>query len=286
MIARVFPRRNAATPDDPLAFVGYPKEGLPEIDRVMVSVTFTWDMARAERLQKAWSAVAPAEIGGSALDMRGEAFTPGLFLKQGYVITSRGCPNRCKHCSVWHREGKVLRELPITEGWNVLDDNLLACSETHIRAVFAMLARQPERAQFTGGLEAARLELWQVDLLALLNPDQIFFAYDEPADYEPLVRAGQMLKEAGFTWTQRALRCYVLCGFDGDTMDAASRRMQQTVDAGFWPAAMLFRGMRGEFAGRHWERFQRAWQRPALLHVRLRDEKAPTLFSVSGKAGA
>jgi hypothetical protein len=79
-------------------------------------------------------------------------------LKKGYVITSRGCPNRCWFCSVWRREGEVIRELPVTDGWNVLDDNLLVCSENHIRAVFAMLARQRRMPLFTGGLEAAWLK--------------------------------------------------------------------------------------------------------------------------------
>ena len=70
---------------------------------------------------------------------------PGMYLKKGYVITSRGCPNRCWFCSVPRREGGRLRELPITEGNIVLDDNLLACSRQHIEAVFEMLGRQ-ERA--------------------------------------------------------------------------------------------------------------------------------------------
>jgi hypothetical protein len=39
------------------------------------------------------------------------------------------------------REGPV-RELPVCEGANILDDNLLACSEAHIRKVFQMLEGQ------------------------------------------------------------------------------------------------------------------------------------------------
>ena len=41
--------------------------------------------------------------------MSGGDFVPGRYLAPGYVITSRGCPNRCWFCSVWRREG-ALRE--------------------------------------------------------------------------------------------------------------------------------------------------------------------------------
>ena len=49
-----------------------------------------------------------------------------MYMKPGYVITSRGCPNRCWFCAVPKREGYQLRELPVTDGWIVADDNLLA----------------------------------------------------------------------------------------------------------------------------------------------------------------
>jgi radical SAM superfamily enzyme YgiQ (UPF0313 family) len=157
-----------------------------EADEVHISVTFSWDMPEAERLEKEWRHVAPVKIGGPATDQRGEQFTPGLYLEKGYVITSRGCPNRCWFCGVWRREGPDIRELPITEGWNILDDNLLACSERHIRGVFSMLAKQKHRLFFTGGMEAARLSKWHIEELAKLNPKEMFFAYDTPDDREPL----------------------------------------------------------------------------------------------------
>lgn len=185
MIARVFPRRTTASPTDPLAFYGEPGLFLSEITAVHVSVTWTYDLKRAEYLAKSWERLGvPVAIGGPATGMRGEEFTPGMYLKKGYVITSRGCPNHCWFCSVWRREGNVVRELPITDGWNVLDDNLLACSEIHVRGVFHMLARQDKRPEFTGGLEAARLKPWHVELLCNVKPKQIFFAYDTPDDLD------------------------------------------------------------------------------------------------------
>jgi hypothetical protein len=271
-IARVFPRRTRATPTDELAFVKPPDLFAPEVDEVHISVAFSYDMPTAERLAEAWSIVAPVKIGGPATGERSGEFVPGMYLKPGYTITSRGCPNRCWFCGVWRREGREVRELPIMDGWNVLDDNLLACSEPHIRAVFAMLARQGRQAEFTGGLEAARLESWHVDLLAgFSQKPTAFFAYDEEADYEPLVRAGKMLWDAGFTWSGRPLRCYVLIGMPGDTFDAAEKRLKDTIRAGFVPMAMLWRDKHGmtELA---WRRFQREWARPAIIASKLREE--------------
>ena len=112
-----------------------------------VSVTFTWDMPEAERLAASWERVAPVKIGGPATGMRGEDFVPGRYLKPGYVITSRGCANHCWFCSVPAREG-LLRELPITPGWNILDDNLLACSESHIKKVLGMLEKQKKLGHY------------------------------------------------------------------------------------------------------------------------------------------
>ena len=212
-IARVFPVRTAATPDDPLAYVDC-EPGLfpPDVDEVHVSVAFTWDKRRAEQLAESWRSVAPTSVGGPAYNQPGAAFVPGRYLKPGYVITSRGCPNKCWFCAVHRREPRLV-ELPIVNGWNLLDDNILACSERHVREVFAMLKRQRgHRVEFTGGLEAARLQDWHVDLLADLKPAQMFFALDTPDDEEPLRAASRKLLAAGFTAASHRLRCYVLIG--------------------------------------------------------------------------
>jgi len=265
VIARVFPRRTRATPVDEYAFIGEPGLFVPDdIEGVHISVTFTWDLPQAHYLARAWEKIAPVKIGGPATGMPGGDFEPGRYLKPGYVITSRGCPNRCWFCSVWRREGDV-RELPIHDGWDVLDDNLLACSEDHIRSVFAMLERQPDRAQFTGGLEAARLQNWHINLLFNIKPKQIFFAYDTPGDWEPLVEAARNLLDAGFTTTSHVLRCYVLIGYPGDTQERAVDRLERTLKIGFTPMAMLWRDESNRTeAG--WRKLQKMWARPAYIH--------------------
>lgn len=278
MIARVFPRKTAATPTDKYAFspvagrLPFPHRQLllpDDISEVHISATFTFDSWAACALADAWQHIAPVKIGGPAIGSRGEEFVPGRYLKSGYVITSRGCPNGCWFCSVPKREGGI-RELPICDGWNVLDDNLLACSDRHILDVFAMLRRQREKAHFTGGLEAARLLPWHVNELATIKPKQIFFAYDTPNDYEPLVAAGRMLLDAGFTTQSHSLRCYVLIGHPHDTMRQAERRLMETVEAGFTPFAMLWRDEKGNRSS-EWMKFQKLWARPAIIAARLNE---------------
>jgi len=260
-IIRVFPRRTKLTPDDDL--VRFDTPGFfDEADEVHISVLFTWDILRAEWLAKQWEHVAPIKIGGPAYNKPSGEFVPGKYVKRGGVITSRGCPNKCWFCSVWKREPKLI-ELPIMEGTNILDDNLLACSEGHVRDVFSMLKRQRGRIEFTGGLEAKILKDWHVHLLADLNPSQMFFAFDTPDDEEPLRVASVMLKEAGFN--RQKMRCYCLIGYEKDTIESAEKRLRICIELGFFPMAMLWKDKKGK-ADKKWKKFAREWSRPAIIY--------------------
>lgn len=268
-IARVFPRKTKATPDDELCFFGGPPMlDLPEIDRVEISVTFTYDKKAAEDLAYQWEVVGvPVKVGGPACNDSGGNFEPGKYLKYGYTITSRGCNNNCWFCMARQREGK-LRELKIQPGWDILDNNLLQCSEQHIRDVFEMLKDQPHKPKFTGGLEAKELKEWHCDLLRESNPERLYFAYDTPDDYEPLVEAGKMLMNHGFSPKSHLLGCYCLCGYKGDTFEKAEERFEKAIRAGFSPCAMLYRDEKGE-ANQDWRKFQREWIRPQIVSARF-----------------
>jgi len=277
-IIRVFPRRTNATPEDVLAIVGRKPGLLDEADEVRVSVTFTYDKPRAEKLAKQWKAVAPVTIGGPAYDDFGNDFTPGLYVRRGYVVTTRGCPNKCWFCSAWKREGSIIRELPIMDGYNVLDSNLLAASERHIRAVFDMLRHQRERAEFSGGFEAKRLRAWHADLLLSIRVAQVWFAYDTPDDLEPLIVAGKLLREAGCR--PSTLRAYVLVGFPKDTMVKAEKRLRDTYANGFLPMAMLYRDKDGKTT-QPWRRFARLWIRVPTVKAMLKSGESARIVEES-----
>jgi hypothetical protein len=167
------------------------------------------------------------------------------------------------------REGGKIRELPITEGWNVLDDNLLACSLLHFNSVVAMLKKQHRPAEFTGGLEAARLTQAHVDTLVDLKPKQIFFAYDEPKDWEPLVSAVSSLIRVGIKASSHTMRAYVLIGYPGDSIGAAQLRLENTLKLGVFPMAMLYRSPKNEAPDYEWRQFQREWARPMLIATKV-----------------
>jgi hypothetical protein len=280
-VLRVFPRRTSATPTDDLAVVGDPGLFVPECDEVHVSCLFTWDLPEAERLARAWSALRPTFLGGPATGMRGEAFTPGLYLADGYVVTSRGCPNRCWFCSVPGREGHEVREVPIVDGYHVVDDNLLACSDEHVRGVFGMLSRQTRRAEFGGGLEAARLLDWHAAAIVALRPETMFFAYDTPDDWAPLVRAVEALRDHGQAFAGHRVRCYVLCRYPkgrewaADTVEAAEGRMRAVAGLGVMPQAMLYVGPTGKRRTEaSWSDFARRWARPEITDGMMRPAAA------------
>ena len=73
-IARAFPRKTSATPDDDLAFIGVPTRKLVDsvdCDEVHVSVTWTYDIPKAEQIARAWERNgATVKIGGPAFGDR------------------------------------------------------------------------------------------------------------------------------------------------------------------------------------------------------------------------
>lgn len=270
---RVFPRITSATPLDDGARHAPPQLWEKGADRVLVSVTFDDDRRRGEWLADQWRPLAgEVVVGGPAYDDPAGEFVPGRFLKRGYTITSRGCPNRCWFCDAWKREGHAIRELTIHDGHDLLDNNILACSENHIRSVFQMLGRQATRARLTGGLEAARLRPWHVDLLTSLNPRVAFFAYDEPDDREPIHAAAAMLEDAGLIRpTSHAMCCYVLIGYGGDSLAAANARLEEVAGLGLFPQAMLLdipgkgRPPREADDERQWRRLRWEWSNKVVV---------------------
>lgn len=275
-LIRVFPRKNKATPDDNLAYYG-PPDLFAEADEIHVDVTFTTDKPIAEALAEEWKHVAPVKVGGVAYELdRAEPypleFVPGRYVKPGFTFTSRGCPRRCWFCSVWKKRPEATPIPGFHDGWNVLDDNLLSCPEPHVRSVFAMLKRQKRRIEFTGGLEAAALQDYQVGLLVDMKPrPNCFFAYDPGDPFETLQTAARRLIEGGFTARSHRLRTYVLIGFPKDTLQLAEDRMNQMLSIGFTPHAMLWSpettSAEKYRPGIEWRRLQRRWARPAIIHA-------------------
>ena len=264
-IVRVFPRRTSATPDDELAFVGDPPLFLPVADEVHVSCTFTWDRPEAERLARAWANHGyTVVLGGPAYDAPAGDFTPGMYVKAGMTITSRGCVRRCRFCFVPQREGP-LRLLEIKPGWDILDNNLLACPRHHVEAVLDMLEGQPRAARFTGGIDARLCRPWFAKRLGRMRVQILYTAYDVPGARPHVERTIKMLRDDGLS--QRQVGCYVLVGQEGDTLEHAEARLEWVFQTGGTPFAMFYRpadDLRFTIPAT-WRSFVRKWNRPACI---------------------
>ena len=266
-ILRVFPRRTSMTPDDDMAFVGESPLLRPEADEVHVSVTFTWDQNEGERLAEAWNAFYPVvKLGGPAFNSPAEDFVPGMYLKRGVTITSRGCDGNCWFCYVPKREG-MIRTLLITDGHVIQDNNLLACPMEHIEAVLKMCNHQNCTARFLGGLDVFRFDgKMAARFCSLSHSPELWFAYDNPRQLAALREVMHWLPDY-----RPEVRCYVLIGYPGDTFLKATSRLEATRDAGVMPFAMLYHNDAGRPTSIEWRRFQRAWARPAMMRKRQGD---------------
>jgi len=283
-IIRVFPQRTSYTPTDEFAFVGRPPFLRPDANEVHISCTFTWDKPLAENLANDWDQYyTNVKVGGPAYDDKGGEFIPGMYLKQGEVITSRGCPNKCSYCFVPKREGS-LRLLEIKDGLDILDNNLLACPRPHIEAVLDMLERQKRQVMFRGGLDARLFEEWFADRICEIGLKQAFFAYDRPKDDEALYPVFKMLRERGCS--RHKLYCYVLVGYKDDTPENALKRLKWVVSQGATPFAMYYRSAdEKKETPIEWRRFIKAWSRPGAIFSKHQNSMIKGIKTLAGQKG-
>ena len=278
---RVFPHRTKWTPTDEMAFFGDPPLFRPD-DRkipVRISVTFTWHKREAERIATEWrDYYDDVKIGGPAYGDPGGEFTPGMFLKEGCTITSRGCPKRCGWCVVPRREGQI-RELEIKPGWIVQDNNLLACSEPHIRAVFDMLRDQNRAIFFNGGLDKHYLKDWHRDLFDSIKVGELWFACDTSNDVPHLERASKIL--AGISIEK--LRCYTMIGYEGEAIAEAESRLERVYKLGFLPFCQLYQPDATKVYSEDWRKLSRKWARPAAYRKSFLAAANQISEAVSGK---
>ncbi len=262
---RVFPRRTKWTPDDELAFIGDPPLFRPSNQPVSISITFTWDIPEGERLWREWSQYyAPVWVGGPALNSIAEEFNPGEFIKKGVTITSRGCPWKCPWCFVPGREGNI-RELEIKEGSIIQDNNLLACSKKHQEKVFEMLLRQKQPIEFSGGLDGHFLSTWHIDWFKRLRIKQFWFACDHSESFKRLNKISDLMSD----FPEQKKRCYVMIGFNGESLTDAEARLEKVYSMGFLPFSQLYQGAEWIEYSKEWKKLNRKWSRPAAYRNRV-----------------
>lgn len=260
-IARVFPVKTSYTPTDKDVYVGEPDMFVPKgyYDEIHISVTFTWDIGKSKHIGELWSDYGKVRLGGPAYGDPGGDFTPGMYLKNGVTITSRGCNNKCGFCFVPKREG-MLREINIEPGHIVQDNNILACSRKHLDAVAEMLRGQ-RNIEFKGGLEAKLVDTDSADWLRSFRVKTLWLACDHPNAISGLYDACKILQDVGFT--RNKMFCYVLIGKDRYEEE---NRLKEVWNAGCIPFAQLYRNEADDIKySKEWKQFQRQWSRPAII---------------------
>lgn len=270
-IIRVFPRKAAWVPDDDMAYVGGPDLFVPHAKEVHVSCTFSWDETTCKRLVEEWRTYfKTVKIGGPAYGSFCGDFVPGMYVKQGYVITSRGCINKCKFCCVPEREGSI-RELPITDGWRVMDSNFLACSRNHIERVFEMLRRQPHPARFQGSIEAGLVDDFFCELLRTIKVGVIYVSFDKISGQKIFAKAADMLRDYGISRAARKSLCLV--GYGDDTPVLAEERLRWVFSMGMTPLASYYRPLTlkaKEPVREEWIQFLKDWSWDKVVFCRMK----------------
>lgn len=269
-ILRIFPRKTALTPDDPMAIVGDPPLWRPVTDEVHVSVTFTWDRAEGQRLAEAWGLYyLVVKLGGPAFDVCPGEFVPGRYLRHGVTFTTRGCNNNCPWCLVPKREGRLMEIPNFAPGYIIQDNNLLQASRQHLEKVGAMLNSQRRYSVLSGGIDARLVNGWRLEWLRGLRIRELFLAADTNMALRPLEKAIKRLN-----LPRDKCRVYVLLAYNGESIDNATERLKTVWQIGGMPFAQLYQPT-GHWIrySQEWKRLAREWSRPAIMKKMMKERE-------------
>jgi len=252
-LARVFPTKTNMCPTDKDVYFDEPDLYTPDYKEIHISVTFTWDIDKANRLAKSWDKKGSVKVGGVAINGESkEPFKSGMYLKNGVTITSRGCPNNCSFCLI---KNPLIEFDDFPEGNIIQDNNILACSDHHRRLVFDMLKNQ-KAIEFKGGLESRRVTPQIAEELRSLRIKSLWLACDSDNDIKPLRKAVEILNKVGFT--RNHLYCYVLIGKE-------EQRLREVFNIGCLPFSQLYQPPQRVEYTKEMKRLNRIFSRPAIL---------------------
>jgi len=263
-ILRVFVNKTSQTPIDEYATIGFPSLFLPKnIDEVHISTIFSWDIEKALRLKRNYELYYPKVLVGGPAFANGEydpQFTPGMYVKKGITITTRGCNFKCPFCLVDKKEGKF-QEINIEPGNIIQDNNILLASKEHLRKVFDMLKTQ-KGIRFVGGLDKRLIKDWHIDELRSLSIKELWLAFDSWDNKKEFIRVMEKLKMAGFN--RNKIRCYVLAGFN-EPIQAGEERLRFVYNCGALPFVQKYRDEKDNQISKEDKSFIRKWSRPAII---------------------
>jgi len=149
-------------------------------------------------------------------------------------FTTRGCIRNCYFCKVPKHEGKIRINCDIYEFWDkrhkeiiILDNNILALPE-HFKKIASQIKKENLIVDFNQGLDHRLLtpEICEI-LMELKHKQEIRFAFDNIAYKPTVLKALEMLKQAGLKdWGSR---WYVYVG-ERDNFQTVYERMKLLQD--------------------------------------------------------
>jgi len=198
-----------------------------------ISVPFTWDIEKAEKLSKKW----PGEVNiggpGTMKPTVAENTDPLYIHNPCATFTTRGCVNSCKFCAVPKIEGELVEISNFRPAPVICDNNLLAASRKHIRRVVDQLKQFP-LVDFNQGLEAKRFTPDIADMLGELNC-KVRFSLDNSNLDHVVKNAVDLCKQR----TTNNIQVYCLIGFN-DTPEDAKYRLELIRSWGVLPNPMRY----------------------------------------------
>jgi len=266
-ILRVFIRKTSQTPQDNLIQIGEPDLFTPEADEIHISCLFSWDKQQSLRLKEIYEEIYKSslvKLGGPAFPHSyKDEFVPGMYVKKGMSITTRGCSFNCPWCLVPKMEGKFRELKNIAVGNVIQDNNILLSNREHLSKVFAMLKSQ-RNIRFLGGLDSRLLKDWHIEALRTLKIRELWFSFDCWDRERTLIKAIEKLRQIGFS--RNKIRCYVLAGFNKPIQEAEGR-LRLAYEVGALPFIQVHQSMdksRREL-NKNDHQFVKKWSRPAII---------------------
>jgi hypothetical protein len=210
---------------------------------------------------------------------------PGISI----TFTTRGCPNKCKFCSVKDLEPEFF----VKEEWEkdinknsnkiVFWDNNFLASPNFVKDCEKILALG-RKVDFNQGLEARLYDEDKARILARLNVDPLRFAFDDIKQEQHVLKAIRLAKK----YTEREICVYALYNFE-DTPEDLFYRIDLLNREGVLCFPMEYRAASKEtkrFPNKFWNGFLlRAFKLTQLFYYRkgMITEKRESFQSIYGK---
>lgn len=214
----------------------WPKKSTTWIENriLYVSIPFTWELPKIKTLLRQRSFFFDrAIVGGPAVALMPDYLSGltdveichnsmGVLQRVNNLATktSTGCIRKCQFCAVPKIEGSIreLKEwpdLPI-----ICDNNLLACTTKHFNKVIERLKKH-EFVDFNQGIDPRLLKKNHAIKFTELKNPIIRLSLDSMEYADQWELAFLLLRNAGLP--KKAIRSYVLIGFDDSPKDAWQR---------------------------------------------------------------